>query len=263
MGKITSLNNERVRRAQALQRGARRRDREGVLAVEGTRLAVEALHWGGEVREAFYTPAFAATTTGEQVLTELTERRVPCWETSDAVFATLADTQTPQGILLVLPFPEVPLPSHPTLVLIPDGVRDPGNLGTMLRTAWASGVSAVLLPPGTVNVYNAKVVRAGMGAHFHVPMRSATWPEIGVMVAGTQVWLAEAGCGQRYDGVDWRAPTTVIMGGEAQGAASEARALAGAQRVYIPMVAGVESLNVSVATAVLLFEAARQRRRDM
>lgn len=263
MGQITSLNNERVRRAQALQRGARRRDREGLLTVEGLRLADEALRWGGPIAEAFYTETFAASEAGRPLLAALADRAIPCWETAEAVFATLADTQTPQGILLVLPLPELPVPSRPALVLAPDGVRDPGNLGTMLRTAWAVGVSAVLLPPGTVDVYNPKVVRAGMGAHFHVPLRCAPWSDIAERVAGTQVWLAEAGRGTVYDAVDWRAPTTLIVGGEAQGAGHEARALAGNRGVYIPMAAGVDSLNVGVATAVLLFEAARQRRQGV
>lgn len=262
MGKITSLNNERIRRAQALQRGARRRDREELLAVEGLRLAGEALSAGSPVVEAFYTDSFAATGAGRQMLEELAGRSTPGWNVPDAIFATLADTQTPQGILLVLPLPEIPIPTHPALILIPDGVRDPGNLGTMLRTAWAVGVSLIVLPPGTVDVYNPKVVRAGMGAHFHVPLRCAAWAEIGDWVAGTQVWLAEAGRGTAYDAVDWRAPTTLIMGGEAQGAGTEARALAEECGVYIPMQAGVDSLNVGVAAAVLLFEAARQRRQD-
>lgn len=173
--------------------------------------------------------------------------------------ALMSDTETPQGILAVLPIPDLPDDAASGLTLLPDRIRDPGNLGTMLRTAWAAGVRRVLIPPGCVDPTNPKVVRAGMGAHFHLPLRRPSWDEIEAMTAGDRVWLAEAGMGTPYDEVDWRGAVTLIIGGEARGAGARAHRLAAGRHVYIPMAPGVESLNAAMATAVLLFEARRQR----
>ncbi|MBN2004072.1 MAG: RNA methyltransferase [Anaerolineae bacterium] len=262
VSQITSLNNDRVRRVQALMRSTRRRLHEGLFAIEGRRLVQEALDAGLPLVEVFFTADFAADPAGQALVEAVCERSGSCWEVPASVFAVLADTETPQGVLAVLPLPDLPLPPDDAsgLVLIPDGVRDPGNLGTILRAAWAAGVAQVWLPPGTADVTNPKVVRAGMGAHFHVPMRRATWDELQEGLAGFSVWLAEAGHGVAYDAVDWRGRMALIVGGEATGPGAAARALNGAHGVYIPMAAGVDSLNVAVATAVLLFEAARQRR---
>lgn len=260
VGYITSLHNEHVRRVQALLRSARRRAREGLLLAEGLRLVREAVLAECAITWAFYTADFATAPRGAALLRELRQRRIPLWEATPSVMAELSATQTPQGIVAVLPIPQLPEKKSPGLTLILDRLRDPGNLGTILRAAWATDARCVLLPPGTVDFTGPKVVRAGMGAHFHVPIRRMGWDEIRAAVAGTPVWLAEAGAGTLYDAVDWSGDVTLIVGGEAEGAGPEARALAGERRVTIPMAAGVESLNAAVATAVLLFEAARQRR---
>ncbi len=260
VGHITSLHNEHVRRVQALLRSARRRAREGLLLAEGLRLVREAVLAECAITWAFYTADFATDPRGADLLRELRQRRIPLWEATSSVMAELSATQTPQGIVAVLPIPQLPEKKSPGLTLILDRLRDPGNLGTILRAAWATDARRVLLPPGTVDFTGPKVVRAGMGAHFHVPIRRMEWDEIRASVAGTPVWLAEVGAGTPYDAVDWSGDVTLIVGGEAEGAGPEARALAGEQHVTIPMAAGVESLNAAVATAVLLFEAARQRR---
>jgi len=169
-----------------------------------------------------------------------------------------SDTVAPQGILAVLPIPDLDRPEHPTFTLLLDRVRDPGNLGTILRTALAAGVEQVLLTPGTVDGSNPKVVRAAMGAHLHLPMATLRWEGIAAAVTDCDVWLAAAGGEMDYTAVDWTRPVTLIVGGEATGAGERARSLAQGQ-VSIPMAAGVESLNTAVATAVILFEIARQR----
>ncbi len=260
MGKIVSLNNERVRRVQALQRSTRRRYQEGLWVVEGLRLAQEALGARLPVHEVFYTATFAAGATGQSLLATCAARSISSWEVSPDVMRGLSDTETPQGILLVMPIPDLRCDADAPFILIPDSVRDPGNLGTMLRTAWAAGVSQVLLPPGTVDYTSPKVVRAGMGAHFHLPMRRAPWDEISALVAGAEVWLAEVGQGTHYDMVDWSGHVALIVGGEAEGAGPEGYALAAGRHVVIPMAAGVDSLNAAMAAAIILFEAARQRR---
>ena len=174
-----------------------------------------------------------------------------------AGLAACANTQTPQGVLAVAPF--VQLPSRPGLCLIVDGLRDPGNLGTILRSAEAAGVGEVLLAPGSVDAYNPKVVRGAMGAHFRLPVAGLDWPAIGEKVAGRPVWLADAQGETPYDAVDWTEPATLIVGGEAAGAGREAAELA-TGNISIPMAGGTESLNAAMAATAILFEAARQRR---
>ncbi|MEJ5310465.1 MAG: RNA methyltransferase [Anaerolineae bacterium] len=259
MGKIVSLNNERVRRVQALERSTRRRYQEGLFIAEGLRLVQEALAVHSPILEAFYTATFAESPPGSALVAACLDRVSSCWEVSAEVMQALADTETPQGILVVLPIPDLPCAATAPLTLIPDAIRDPGNLGTMLRTAWAAGVSQVLLPPGTVDYTNPKVVRAAMGAHFHLPIHRATWEDISADLEGTAVWLAEAGPGTPYDAVDWRGRVALIVGGEATGAGPEGRALAAGRHVTIPMAPGVDSLNAAMAAVIVLFEAARQR----
>lgn len=257
---ITSLNNERVRQVSALLRNAHRRARNNLMVAEGLRLVREALAANCSLSWVLYTAEWTADPRSADILGTLLQRQIPHWEISAEIMGALSDTETPQGILAVLPVPVLPEPALRGLTLIPDQLRDPGNLGTLLRTAWAAGVSRVLLPPGTVDFTNPKVVRAGMGAHFHLPLRRVNWEEIRAAIAGEEVWLAEATSGIPYDTVNWRPPCTLIIGGEAEGAGPEATALAAGRHVYIPMAPGVESLNAAIAAGVLLFEAARQQR---
>jgi TrmH family RNA methyltransferase len=259
MGKIVSLNNERVRRVQALERSTRRRYHDGLFVAEGLRLVQEILNVALPIHEAFYTAAFAESASGSSLVTACMERADSCWEVSEEMMQALADTETPQGILAVLPIPDLRCDAIAPLTLIPDAIRDPGNLGTMLRTAWAAGVSQVLLPPGTVDYTNPKVVRAAMGAHFHISVHRATWEEIRAALNKAEVWLAEAGPGIPYDVVDWRGCVALVVGGEAEGASPEGRALAVDRHVTIPMACGVDSLNAAMAAVIVLFEAARQR----
>jgi len=127
-----------------------------------------------------------------------------------------------------------------------------------LRTAWAAGVELVLLAPGTVDPTNPKVVRSAMGAHLHIPIVVQGWDAIADTVANTTIWLSATDGQLPYTSVDWTKPTTVIIGGEAAGAGTRAAALAHG-KISIPLAPGVESLNAAVATAIILFEAVRQR----
>jgi TrmH family RNA methyltransferase len=255
---ITSLDNDKVRHVRALQARRRLRQRERQAVFEGVRLIEEALRAGCAPALVFHTEAAAQDARVAQLLARCRALGVPCTPVSEAVMAACSDTETPQGVLAVVGLPALPWPERLTLALIVDGVRDPGNLGTMLRTALAAGVEGVLLAPGTVDPSNGKTVRASMGAILRLPIRAGDWPEIAERVAGCDVWLAEAGGALRYSAVDWRRPAALIVGGEAAGASHEAQALA-TGRVAIPMRAEVESLNVAIATAVILFEALRQR----
>ena len=253
---ITSPANPTLKRVRALQERRAAREQEGAFVVEGLRLVGEAVATGLQPLLVLHTAGLDER--GETLLRQLAASGVAPQIVSPAVLRQCSDTQSPAGLLAVFPLPRLPLPPRLTFALILDRVADPGNLGTILRTAAAAGAQAAFLSPGTVDAFNPKVVRGGMGAHFRLPILAAGWDEIAGRLAGLQVWLADAAGGTPYDRVDWRAPSGLIVGGEAEGAGPEARALA-SSRVSIPMPGRAESLNAAVAAGILLFEIARQR----
>ena len=255
---ITSLKNDKVKQVRALQSRKRVRQRERLFVFEGTRLVEEAVRAGVHPSYVFHTEAAERDERTARLLESLREATVPCYGVSDAVMAACSATETPQGILAVIPIPELARPERPTFTLILDRVRDPGNLGTILRTALAAGVEQVLLTPGTVDATNPKVVRAAMGAHLRLPIVALRWEAIAEAVTGCDVWLATVGGETRYTAVDWTHPVALVVGGEASGAGEQASTLARGQ-VTIPMAAEVESLNTAVAAAVILFEVMQQR----
>jgi RNA methyltransferase, TrmH family len=257
---ITSTDNQRIKAARKLNQ-RRQRETSGQLLLEGVRLISDALYSGIQPEIVFYAPDLSAENqAATALLHQLQQRGVDCIACTAEVFATLTETVTPQGLVAVVPLPQLPLSLPATFTLILDQVRDPGNAGTLLRTAEAAGVAFAIFAPGTVDPFNDKVLRAGMGAHFHLPIRTCPrWEEVQELLGcDQQLYLADAHATLTYDQVEWRAPVALIVGGEAEGASPVARSLA--HPIAIPMHGNVESLNAAVAGAVILFEAARQRR---
>ena len=218
----------------------------------------EMIQAGREPAFFFYTGDGSESTRAGALVEALTSSRAEVLAVSEDVMRFMADTKTPQGVLAVAGFPEVAY-TAPSFSLVLDGVRDPGNLGTILRTAEAAGIEQVVTLRGTVDVFSPKVVRGAMGAHFCLHMLwDGSWEEVERSLEGKQALLSDPRAGTPYYQVDWTVPTVLMVGGEAHGAGRKARGLA-TQRVAIPMKGRVESLNVAVATGVMLFEAARQR----
>ena len=253
---ITSTSNSKIKHVRRLQQDRRYREREQAYVVEGTRWLQEAAAAFPDEAALFYTDNWLAAAENEALLTRFKEAPLLV---SDEVMAAMSEVATPQGALAVLPMRPRPLPQAPGFLLVLDGVQTPGNLGTMLRTAGAAGVDGILLAPGSVDAYNPKVLRGAMGAHLRLPLHTANWDEIRRLTANTLVWLAAAKGRTAYTDANWRRPSTLIVGSEAHGAGSQAHDLAH-DTVYIPMHANTESLNAAMAAAVILFEAARQRR---
>ncbi len=250
---ISSLANTKVKYVRRLQAEKRFRLRENAFVVEGTRWLKELVQFERVPEVIFYTDEWLNADNGH-ILQQLAGAKQVVTE---SVMAAMSDLQSPPGVLAVLPTNPLPWPENPSLLLILDGINNPGNLGTMLRTAGAAGTDSVILGPGCVDAYNPKTVRGGMGAHLRLPMQTAKWTEIEVMVRGMPVWLAAAAGEKVYTAVNWTQPAALIIGGEASGAGQEAYKLA--TPIAIPMSAATESLNAAVAAAVILFEAARQR----
>jgi RNA methyltransferase, TrmH family len=249
---ITSLQNDRVKLVHALQTQPKTRRKENKIALEGTRLLRDACEQGLTPEFVFFSAKVDAG-----LLSFLEARRYPLDEVSDEVMRHISATEEPPGVVGVFPMPQPNLPSQPQRVLILDSIRDPGNLGTLLRTAGAAGVQAVLLSPTCVDPYNPKALRGGMGAHFRIPVVSRGWNDISSYCRETAVYLADGAGDVPYHKADWSRAWALIIGSEAHGAGSEARQLAHA-RVHIPMAAQTESLNAAAAAAVILFHAITQ-----
>lgn len=251
---ITSTSNSKVQALRALRHRDERLARGWYLA-EGIRLVEEALK-AGTPRLVLFNPAtLERTPRGAALLRQLTALEGVAWPTTAAALAAASDTQTPQGVVAALPLPAPDdAPLRGTLALLLDGVQDPGNLGTILRTAWAAGVTEVLTTPGAADPFSPKAVRAGMGAHLHLRLLpDQPWDRVAAWAASRRVLLADVRDGALYHEIDWRQPTLLILGSEAHGPAPAAADLRPA-RVTIPMTPGVESLNVAAAAAILLFE---------
>jgi TrmH family RNA methyltransferase len=273
---IDSPANTLVKTLRSLEQ-AKGRAEHRLFLVEGVRAVEDGLRSGRWPSIALYNAdLLRRTERGSHLLKELTKRgkerdrkNMPVEATERALGAVSA-TQHPQGIVAAFPFldwSQHKLESDGTpLALIADNIQDPGNLGTILRTAEAAGVQGVWLSPGSVDQYNPKVVRAAMGAHFRLPIFTESWAEIaehmsGLAIGRERICATESGSVDAYDEVDWREPSALIVSNEAHGSSREARALAG-RSVSIPMAGGTESLNAATAAAVILFEAARQRRME-
>lgn len=259
---ITSVHNPKIQWVRKLQAQAKERRQEECFVIEGVRLVEEALLASWETRLVLYNQGL--NRRGLTLVESFAARGVPTESVSPHVMAAAAETETSQGILAVLAMKSLPLPKVVDFLLIPDGIRDPGNLGTLLRTAAAADVQGVLLPPGSADSFAPKVVRSAMGAHFRLPIQAMAWEQIQTLLkppapaAPVSLYLADAKGELAYTQADFRRSTALLIGGEASGAGSEASRLAD-QRLYIPMPGGIESLNAAVAAAVLMFEVVRQR----
>lgn len=259
---ITSVHNPKIQAIRKLQNQAKARREQQAFVIEGVRLAEEALTSGREAQLVLFTDQLDER--GKRAVAGFAEKGGPVEQVTQAVMNAISETETPQGILIVLPMISLPVSQNLDFVLILDGVRDPGNLGTILRTAAAGDVQLVLLAPGCADAFSPKVVRAGMGAHFKVPIQQLTWEGIRNILK-TPVWrprvlLADSAGGIEYSRMDLCQPIALIVGGEAGGAGPESLTLVD-DRVHIPMPGGSESLNAAIAASILIFEVVRQRRR--
>jgi len=254
---ITSPHNPKIQLVRALLGRPRDRREEAAFVVEGVRLVEEALSAGWTLRFALHGPGLAGR--GKALLRSLAAAGVDLEPVTENLMQSISETETPQGVLAVVENKPLPPPESPDFVLVPDAIRDPGNLGTLLRTAAAAGVQVVFLPPETADAFAPKVVRAGMGAHFRLPIAALGWDELRTRLKGLQIYLAEMEASTSCWQADFRRPLALIVGGEAEGASRQAIELADEQ-VHIPMPGRVESLNAAVAGAILMFEVVRQRR---
>lgn len=257
---ITSEANAQVKEVIRLQKNAKERRKQKLFVAEGVKLAKEAAFYG-RLQKVYVSE----TMWKKEVLASFF-RNCSYEVVADRVFAAMSETVTPQGMLALVQMPsydiETILADEKKSILLLDDLRDPGNLGTILRTAEGAGMSGVILSRESVDLFNPKAVRSTMGAIFRVPfyyaedlarmidcLKQRQIPVYGTMMQGSIV----------YDEPDYRMGAGIVIGNEANGI-SEKVAAHLTQTIYIPMGGSLESLNAAVSAAVLMYEVARQKR---
>ncbi len=258
---ITSIRNRKVAAALRLKKRAMR-EKDRRFLVEGVQAVHEALGSEAALQDLFYVSG--PDVRLDALVREAADRGVACSPVSDQVMAALTSTVTPQGVVGVGEFLDVPLSTVlqvSTCIPVLVEVRDPGNAGTIVRSADASGAAAVVFTPSSVDVYNPKTVRATAGSLFHLPVVREAHVEEAVgefRRRGFNVFAADAeGRASIYD-TDLTGPTAILFGNEAHGLPSEVAAVADST-VRVPIAGRAESLNLAAAATLVLFESARQR----
>jgi TrmH family RNA methyltransferase len=257
---ITSAHNPKIQAIRALLRQPKQRQEENSLVIEGIRLSEEAINSNWPVQQVFYSSDISRR--GNLIIQKLSNLGTPLEEISPALMKSLSETESTQGILMVISMRNQPIPHEITLALIIDTLRDPGNLGTILRTAWAAKADCVFLTPTTTDPFSPKVLRSAMGAHFHLPIISLDLPDIKVLLKERpqpiNIFLADLQSNTSIWETDLSQPCTILVGSEAEGPSQDAFNVAD-KIIHIPMPGKSESLNAAAAAAILLFEAVRQR----
>jgi TrmH family RNA methyltransferase len=242
----------------------RGRERRGLALAEGVRLVEEALAAEVPIRGAVVGPALEATARGKSLKAALAAAAVPLHEVSSDDLAQLADTEHPQGIIAIIA-PRRWNVAHITLaprdtVLVLDAVQDPGNVGTMIRTAFALGAGAVIALSGSADLANPKVIRSTMGAIFRLPCAAAGTDEFLAWAAEQHLalWVGDTeGEPLGAAGTTPRAGRVALVVGNEGAGVSDALRQAASRRVAIPLAEGAESLSVGAAAAILLYEVLR------
>lgn len=263
---IFSRKNPLVKRYRQVRAGG---DRESIF-LEGVRLIEDAVRSGIELESAIVARDLLSRPSMKRLIDRLTQRGVRCEVTTWELLEYLSDVETPQGIVAIARRASRDLEQIleqiegiPLLVVV-EAWRDPGNLGTLVRSAEALGADAIITTPQTVDPFSPKVIRASMGAALRLPVIERVSLRAALAVIkqrGLHILAAVPHHGQPLTTVDLRKPLALLMGNEAFGLSQEALASA-TMKVTIPMRRQVESLNVAMAATILLYEAARQRNFD-
>lgn len=258
---ISSTSNAQVKQVAALTKKAKYRKEMGLFVVEGSRMFAELPK--DRIHAVYATEKFLADKSHKAMMTGIKKVEL----VSDDVLKAMSDTQTPQGILALVKQYEyqveeilhMPGPAH---LMILETIQDPGNLGTILRAGEGAGVTGVIMNSTTADIYNPKVIRSTMGSIYRVPFVYVDDLRATLNLLKKQnihLYAAHLEGKNSYDEEDYKGATGFLIGNEANGLEDETARLADTL-IRIPMLGKVESLNAAVASSILMFEAARQRR---
>ena len=266
---ISSSQNKLVKLAAALSR-KKYRDETGLFLVEGLRLLEEAVISDWEMECCFITPTAREKERTQELVERLAARNIKVAELPETLFAKLAETEHPQGVLGIMHkkeygFDDIITKETSSFIVVLESVQEPGNVGTLIRTADAAGCSGVIVTKGSADIFAGKTIRAAMGSVFHLPVvagMEATeairrLKEEQIMIIATALSPAS----DTYYEVDMKGPVAIVFGNEGNGLPAGILA-ASDKLMHIPIAGRAESLNVSAAAAVILYDAVRQRRQQ-
>jgi RNA methyltransferase, TrmH family len=262
---ITSAQNPVIKDVKSLK-SRKYREEKGLFFAEGSRIVEEAVKENNDVIYTIISEDYISENESSFLLDKLEKSTSRNYVVPSGLFKELSDTETPQGILAVIALKKYSFNDKAInngLFLILDMIRDPGNMGTIIRTADAAGLTGVVITGGCVDAYNPKVVRSTMGSIFHIPLY---YFDTGIdairflKAKGIKIYASHLkGACSIYE-ADLTCPAAIIIGSEADGI-SEDTALQADMLVRIPMNGKAESLNASVAAGIIMYEAVRQRQK--
>ncbi|WZL74503.1 23S rRNA (guanosine(2251)-2'-O)-methyltransferase RlmB [Clostridiaceae bacterium 35-E11] len=261
---IHSHDNPVVKRVKQLHKKKYRTIYKQYL-VEGVRIIEDALTNHKEIRAVIFCDELYKTAGGESLLQKLEKKKIDVYCVPDKMFMELCDTQNPQGIIAVLPCEVYDLAhiidKSNGFFIVLDRIQDPGNLGTIIRTADAAGVDAVLMGKGCVDLYNAKTIRSTMGSIFHIPILALGTTEEIVRILkekNVKIITTDLETKEYYYEIDYTDKMALVVGNEANGVLPEV--LVDSDHIIkIPMIGKAESLNASIAASIVMYEAVKQR----
>jgi len=263
MIRLTSSQNPIIKEVRALKNKSEREER-GLYFIEGARFVSEALKEPTDIKYFVVSETFSSDEGNAPLIAAVSDSPAQCYVVPDRLFDSISDTKTPQGVLAVIKLAKKGLKGMKLprgLLVVLDSIQDPGNMGTIIRTADAAGCAAVIVPEGCVDVFNPKVLRSTMGSLFHVPVYFAQSLTEALSTAKEQGFLI---CASHLEGsvsiyeTDLSGNVALVIGSEAHGISEESRKMADIL-VRIPMQGRAESLNASIAAGIMIFEAMRQR----
>ncbi len=262
---ITSAQNKFIKEVKALSK-KKDRVKTGLFVAEGFRFVKSAIELNAEIMYVLYSDSIYRTDEGTEFINTLAKQsEIRVLEIEEKLMKELSDTQSHQGVLAVIKQPRFDwddVVKKNGFILILDRLQDPGNLGTIVRTADAAGADGVITIKGTVDVYNPKVLRSTMGSVFEMPvLEGLEWEDVETKLkeAGYHLYATALENSVEYDAPNYLTGTAMIIGNEANGISSEILE-ASDTKVKIPIIGSAESLNAGVAAAVVMYEVLRQRR---
>ncbi|MCF8011374.1 MAG: RNA methyltransferase [Clostridiales bacterium] len=260
---VQSKYNKYIKYAKKLGR-RRFRDQEEKFIVEGLRTVEEIVDTGESIDFIMYTSAAVESPRGSELLRRARKNRINLVEVTEELFEEISHTENSQEISAVVNRKEPGLEDlfykSPSLIVIIDGIQDPGNLGTIIRTSASAGVNGLVLLPGTVDLYNPKTLRSTMGNVFKQPVVRVQRDELleKVILEKMNIVAGLPGIGKPIFDVDLTGRVAIVVGNETSGIQKDILNLA-SHKVYIPMFGDVDSLNVAAAAGIMLYEINRQR----
>ncbi|MEG6586493.1 TrmH family RNA methyltransferase [Dendrosporobacter sp. 1207_IL3150] len=261
---VTSLQNTTVKLVVSLKQ-KKKRDEMGLFTAEGVRLIEEAVSSDWIIETCLYTEHSLNNDRVKGIINSLEDKACKMIKVSESVFDKISDTEQPQGIMIIIKKRSYTLnhmlASDNPLIVVLDSLQDPGNLGTVIRTADAAGATSVVLTKGCTDVYASKAVRATMGSLFHLPVVSGVnQDDLISFVSDNSINLTATSLSSSsvYFEADFSKPVAIVFGNEGRGV-SDRLLDASNNKVFIPIFGAAESLNVAASAAVILYEAVRQR----